>query len=227
MHLEKGFTLVEVLVSTAVSAIALLTLLVSYDIVEKQYTKIRDTETMMQSGRNILKILERDIRMAGYVYHNDQGVAEFGSISQPLVFVNKTTCCDEVTIIYDTRTASATTQRLELKYFAKPHSAGGSARTRLYKQVNILKPDPQKKTGNETTMADYIDEIQFHPAGGGATPNRLIEVYLRLRTRREFERAIDFQWQDFYPGDSTASKSGIKYRVQEFSTSVAVRNLTL
>ena len=91
----------------------------------------------------------------------------------------------------------------------------------------ILKPDPQKKTGNETTMADYIDEIQFHPAGGGATPNRLIEVYLRLRTRREFERAIDFQWQDFYPGDSTASKSGIKYRVQEFSTSVAVRNLTL
>ena len=53
MHHNRGFTLVEVLVAIAVSSIALASLYVAYDIVEKRYMKLRETTVMGQTGRSV------------------------------------------------------------------------------------------------------------------------------------------------------------------------------
>ena len=68
MHRNRGFTLVEVLVAIAVSSIALASLYVAYDIIERRYTKLRETAIMQQTGRSVLRIIERDIRIAGFRY---------------------------------------------------------------------------------------------------------------------------------------------------------------
>ena len=54
MRLDRGFTLVEMLIAIVVSSLAVATLYASYDIVQKQYTKIRDIAVLHQSGRNLL-----------------------------------------------------------------------------------------------------------------------------------------------------------------------------
>ena len=225
MHPESGFTLVEVLVSVAVSAIALTSLVIAFDIVEKQYTEIRDVSQMSQSGRNILKIIERDIRMAGYVHHIDSGSKQFGEIATPVQFTNLTKCCDEIKVIYDYRNDfDSSTKRIEIRYWVENYTGSGGIRGRLFKQTNIIAPSAS--SGDKEPMADYIEDLQFEPSGPDAKPNSLIGVYLALRSKKELRRQKLFKRGGHFPGDSTTEKNDQYWR-EEFSTSVAVRNLTL
>ncbi|HIA63126.1 MAG TPA: prepilin-type N-terminal cleavage/methylation domain-containing protein, partial [Planctomycetaceae bacterium] len=83
MRRERGFTLVEMLVAMAVSSIVVAALYASYDMVNKQYTKIRDVAELHQSGRGIMRMIERDIRMAGFAYRDDKGKIIYGAITEP------------------------------------------------------------------------------------------------------------------------------------------------
>jgi prepilin-type N-terminal cleavage/methylation domain-containing protein len=66
----KAFTLVEMLMTLAISSIVLGAGYSSYKMVATQYTKNLDTAQMHTSGRAIMRIIERDIRMAGFEYRD-------------------------------------------------------------------------------------------------------------------------------------------------------------
>ncbi|MBT4403933.1 MAG: prepilin-type N-terminal cleavage/methylation domain-containing protein [Acidiferrobacteraceae bacterium] len=227
---DQGFTLVEVLVSTAVSAIALGSLLIAYDLVDKQYTKIRDTTVIGQTGRNVLKIMERDIRMAGSEWWTPSGTVEHGAITDAdAISITQGAgngCCDEVTVIYDRQKTNISSQRLRIRYWVRDHAGTRGTRSRLFKKTDIIAPPSQVKVGAEDAMADYIEDLQLEYSGSAAHPKKLIEIYLALRTKQEFSREKSYQRGAHYPGDSTLETTD-RFRRREFSTSVAVRNLTL
>ena len=101
-HNKKAFTLVEMLVALAVSAVIVSATYASFELIQKQYKKNIDVIEMHSSGRSIMQVLEREIRMAGYEFRDGNGVMTYGNIIGPLVINDSgNKCCDEVTIIYD------------------------------------------------------------------------------------------------------------------------------
>ena len=160
MRPERGFTLVEILISVVVSSLAIATLYAAYDIVDKQYGKIRDVAVLSQSGRNILAMMKRDIRMAGFTYRDDTGKIIYGSISEPIKISDSgNRCCDDITVVYDYQIQSATTKRLRIRYWVDNYIGTKGVRGRLYKQTDILQPSAT--TGSKEPMADYIEDLQF------------------------------------------------------------------
>ena len=172
MRLDRGFTLVEMLIAIVVSSLAVATLYASYDIVQKQYTKIRDIAVLHQSGRNILGIFKRDIRMAGFTYRDNSGKIIYGAIGEPIKITDSgNKCCDDITVTYDYHNEhTAQTERLRIRYWVEDYSGSKGTRGRLYKQTDILAS--KTVTGQKDVIADYIEDLQF--SGDGLSPGPIV-----------------------------------------------------
>jgi hypothetical protein len=115
-----------------------------------------------------MRIIERDIRMAGFEYRDKDAKVTYGTISNPINRIDSgNKCCDEVTVIYDyfdedTRKA----ERIRIRYWAEPHTSNKGSRHRLYKQKDILGRNKRilakPKLGTKDVMADYIEDLQFN-----------------------------------------------------------------
>ena len=163
----KAYTLVEMLVALAVSAIIIGATYASYEMVATQYKKNIDIADMHTSGRAIMRIIERDVRMAGFEYRDKDAKITYGSISNPLTIKDSgNKCCDEVTVVYDYfDEASKKAERIRIRYWTEPHTSNKGSRHRLYKQKDILgrnkKILAKPKLGTKDVMADYIEDLQI------------------------------------------------------------------
>ena len=163
----KAFTLVEMLVALAVSAIIIGATYASYEMVATQYKKNIDIADMHTSGRAIMRIIERDVRMAGFEYRDKDAKITYGSISNPLTIKDSgNKCCDEVSVIYDYFDEEVqTVERIRIRYWAESYTSNKGARHRLYKQKDILGRDKKilatPVLGNKEVMADYIEDLQI------------------------------------------------------------------
>jgi hypothetical protein len=135
--------------------------------VATQYKKNMDIADMHTSGRAIMRIIERDIRMAGFEYRDTDAKITYGSISNPLTIKDSgNKCCDEVTVIYDYYDEeSKKAERIRIRYWAGLHTSNKGSRHRLYKQKDILGQNKKilakPRLGTKDVMADYIEDLQF------------------------------------------------------------------
>jgi prepilin-type N-terminal cleavage/methylation domain-containing protein len=174
---KKAFTLVEMLVALAVSSIIVAATYASFELIQKQYKKNIDVAELHTSGRAIMSILEREIRMAGYEYRDGNGLMTYGPIAGPLIITDSgDKCCDEVTIIYDevydTLNASgivtsSTVERVKTRFWTESYSTSKRGnRHRLYKRRTILGTGnallATPRSGSKEIMADYIDDLQLN-----------------------------------------------------------------
>ena len=175
-HNKKAFTLVEMLVALAVSAIIVAATYASYELIQKQYKKNIDVIEMHSSGRSIMQVLEREIRMAGYEFRDGNGVMTYGNIIGPLIIKDSgNKCCDEVTIIYDevmdTLNAqgvvtSSVVDRIKTRFWTEAYSTTKrGSRFRLYKRRTVLGRNntilATPIVGAREVMADYIEDLQI------------------------------------------------------------------
>jgi prepilin-type N-terminal cleavage/methylation domain-containing protein len=172
---QKAFTLVEMIVAMAVSTIIIAATYASYEMVSTQYKKNLDIAEMHQSGRAIMQMIERDIRMAGFKYIDKDAKVTYGSITGPLVIKDSgDKCCDEVTVIYDHvedvldwkgRLVSSSVNRIRIHYWTEAYTSKKGDRYRLYKQKDILGKNnvvlANPIIGNKEIMADYIEDFQI------------------------------------------------------------------
>ena len=63
-----GVTLIEMLIGVAVSSIMIAAMYSSYTVINNSYSKVTDVASISRSGRDIVAMLMRDIRMAGFKY---------------------------------------------------------------------------------------------------------------------------------------------------------------
>jgi len=72
-----GFSLIEMLISVVISTIMMAAMYTTYNIVNKTYSQVADRAKISSAGRDIVEMLMRDIRMAGFKYYrgtNTEGV---------------------------------------------------------------------------------------------------------------------------------------------------------
>ena len=63
-----GFTLIEILIGVVISSIMMAAMYTSYTVVNNSYGQVVDKAKISRSGRDIVEMLMRDIRMAGFKY---------------------------------------------------------------------------------------------------------------------------------------------------------------
>ena len=198
----KAFTLVEMLVAMAVSTIIIAATYASYDLVATQYKKNIDVAEMHTSGRAVMQMIERDVRMAGFEYRDQDAKVAYGSITGPLVLKDSgDKCCDEVTVIYDYYDEdSKKVERIRITYSAGPHprnKGGGDKydRYRLYKQIDVLGRNnailANPIIGSKDLLADFVEDFQIVNISttsslyGGTHGLQDIRVYDPSKPRRQ------------------------------------------
>jgi prepilin-type N-terminal cleavage/methylation domain-containing protein len=180
-HNKKAFSLVEMLVALAVSAVIISATYASFELIKSQYKKNIDVTQLHTSGRAIMQVLEREIRMAGYEFRDDKGLMTYGKIAGPLVLTDSgNKCCDEVTIIYDEVTdtlnaqgvvTSSIVDRIKTRFWTEAHSSSKrGSRFRLYKRRTVLGTNnailATPRVGAKEVMADYIEDLQLINTSG-------------------------------------------------------------
>ena len=71
-----GLTLIEILIGIVVSSIMMAAIYTTYSIVNNTYSQVLEKAKVSRSSRDIIELLIRDARMAGYKYYlgnNEKG----------------------------------------------------------------------------------------------------------------------------------------------------------
>ena len=66
---NAGLTLIEILIGITISAMMMGAMYTTYNVVNNSYTQVTDRAKISRSGRDIIGMLMRDIRLAGFKYY--------------------------------------------------------------------------------------------------------------------------------------------------------------
>ena len=123
----KGITLAEILIGVVVSSIMMAAMYTSYSVVNNSYSQVTDRAKISRTGRDVVGMLVRDIRMAGYKYFGDNIKTSNEHI--PILITKSTTfgsCCDQLDIVYGSidydpgKSPPHTFVRYKITYSGKP-----------------------------------------------------------------------------------------------------------
>ena len=65
----SGLTLIEIMIGIVISTIMMGAMYTSYNVVNSSYSKVTDKAKISRSGRDIVTMMMRDIRLAGFKYY--------------------------------------------------------------------------------------------------------------------------------------------------------------
>ncbi len=80
---DSGVTLVEILIGIVITSIMMAAIYTSYAVVNSSYSQVTSKAKISSSGRDIVGMLMRDIRMAGFKYYfgvNDLGISTYDNL---------------------------------------------------------------------------------------------------------------------------------------------------
>ena len=134
-----GITLIEILIGIVISMIMMGAMFTSYTVVNNSYVQVSDKAKISQSARNLLGMIVRDVRMAGFKYFNDTIKQTNEHIPIKITkSTNFNTNCDKIEIVYGdvifnkTKTPQYNYERFKVSYFCekskiidKANSSGG------------------------------------------------------------------------------------------------------
>lgn len=132
----SGVSLIELLVGIVVSVLIMAAMYTSYTTVNNTYSQVTDKAKNSQSGRNILSMIIRDIRLAGFKHFEDTLITrELGAVNsnEPIKITpdrgnstaNVTSECDHIEIVYGdvaynpTANPTHTYERYKVRYFCE------------------------------------------------------------------------------------------------------------
>ena len=76
-----GFTLIEVIIGVVISSIMMAAMYTTYSVVNKSYSQVTDRAKISRSGRDIVEMMMREIRMAGFKYRLGTNTLDFPTTS--------------------------------------------------------------------------------------------------------------------------------------------------
>ena len=76
----KGLTLVEILIGIVITTIIMAAMFTTYSIVNQTYNQVSEKAKISRSSRDLVSMLMRDIRMAGFRYYaGTQTISKFAA----------------------------------------------------------------------------------------------------------------------------------------------------
>tara|TARA_A100001035_G_scaffold178047_1_gene141407 strand:+ start:1385 stop:2224 length:840 start_codon:yes stop_codon:yes gene_type:complete len=187
-----GVTLIEILIGILISVVMMAAMYTSYSVVNSTYSQVSDRAKISSAGRDVVGMMLRDIRNAGYKYFNDN-IPTTDELSPILITKSSSfgKSCDKLEIVtgdvdYDqNRTPKYQYERYKITYECKAStipdksaavlSTGGYPPIKafaLYKSKltwdnNTKKwknptTDGNNKTYNEEIVLEYVSDLVFN-----------------------------------------------------------------
>tara|TARA_B100002051_G_C16610427_1_gene572836 strand:- start:12 stop:803 length:792 start_codon:yes stop_codon:yes gene_type:complete len=98
----SGVTLIEILIGIVISVIMMAAMFTSYQAVNNTYSQVIDRAKISQTGRDIIGMLVRDIRMAGFKYFDDTSKSPSNYV--PILITKSSgSGCDKLELTYGDR----------------------------------------------------------------------------------------------------------------------------
>tara|TARA_B100001250_G_C19761962_1_gene772893 strand:- start:90 stop:920 length:831 start_codon:yes stop_codon:yes gene_type:complete len=97
----SGVTLIEILIGILISVIMMGAMFTSYSVVNSTYSQVSDRAKISRTGRDVLGMVMRDVRMAGYKYFGDD--VQTNNEHIPILITKSTNfnqSCDKIDIVY-------------------------------------------------------------------------------------------------------------------------------
>ena len=172
-----GVTLVEILIGIVISMIMMGAMFTSYTVVNNSYSQVSDKAKISQSARNLVGMIIKDVRMAGFKYFNDN-VKETNDLipikitkAQKGDFGKK---CDQIEIVYGdvyfnaAKTPQYTYERFKVSYFCEESKiidkANSSGNVSYIKALAVYK----KKEKWDNNASKWLDpDTDLRPTGSG------------------------------------------------------------
>ena len=98
----SGVTLIEILIGIVISVLMMAAMFTSYQAVNNTYSQVIDRAKISQTGRDIIGMLTRDIRMAGFKYFDDTTKSPLNYVPI-LITKNSGSGCDKIELTYGDR----------------------------------------------------------------------------------------------------------------------------
>ena len=138
MQTNKGFTLIEMLVSTAIGAIILAALFISFVMFKRTYELQREMTRNQESGRMTLDFMVEEIRNAGYRDFNKGSPVPINQaiiLEKPIPNASPggslpEDCGEQISVMYDTVPSQSDMEtynfvRRKVKYYGEQYEPGG------------------------------------------------------------------------------------------------------
>lgn len=68
-HENAGVSLIEMLIGIVISSIIIGAMYTTYSVINQTYSRVTDVAGISKSGRDIVSMIMRDVRMAGFKYY--------------------------------------------------------------------------------------------------------------------------------------------------------------
>lgn len=179
---NSGFTLPELLIALAISSIIMLGVYGAYMMFNNTYYFQRDLTEQSGQTRNVIDVMSRDLKMAGYSIMNDVGANSI--IAEPVVLLSPIDnagagnlvpedCGEGISIEYDLRDVwinnVATNIRKRISYQAVFYDTFDPPRCRLQRTINYFtipfaassSPALTNPAPITETLTDYIWDLSF------------------------------------------------------------------
>ena len=186
-----GVTLIEILIGIVISVVMMGAMFTSYNVVNSTFQQVSDKAKISQSGRDILGMLLRDVRIAGYKHFGDS--IKTSDEHQPILITKSTTfgsTCDKIDIVYGdadyyknkaegkryTYTRYKITYECERSKIIDKKISGGStpidafAIFKTKKKWNVVSnswddptTDGDDTTYNKQKIIDHVQDLIFNP----------------------------------------------------------------
>ena len=98
---NAGITLIEILIGIVISVLMMAAVFTSYSAVNNTYSQVIDKAKISETGRDIVGMLIRDVRIAGFKYFDD--VTKAPTDYNPILITKNSTGCDKLQLMYGDR----------------------------------------------------------------------------------------------------------------------------
>ena len=190
LETNKGFTLPEMMVSTAIGGIIMAALFVSFIMFQRTYELQREMTRNQENGRMTLDFMVEEIRNAGYREYNNGSPVPINQaiiLESPDLNLNArgalpADCGEKISVMYDIVPSQRDMTnwnfvRRRVKYFGESYAPGGQAaltRCRLirqqchyawngstFSQINGNNNYPCDAAAGGETVLDFLYELSF------------------------------------------------------------------
>ena len=188
-----GVTLIEILIGILISVIMMGAMFTSYTAVNNTYRQVTDRAKISQAGRDIVGMIVRDVRMAGFKYFGDS--IKTTNAHAPIIITkssNFATECDKIEIVYGDVNYNAsgspkyTYERFKVTYECKRSTAPDKTKpvrsNGTYPPIDAFAVykskvkwnansqswwnpslDNDSRTYSEEVIVDYVQDLIFNP----------------------------------------------------------------
>ncbi len=174
----SGITLIEILIGIVISMIMMGAMFTSYTVVNNSYSQVSDKAKISQSARNLVGMIIKDIRMAGFKYFNDT-IKE----TDELIPIRITKAlkgdfgkkCDQIEIVYGdvyfnaAKTPQYTYERFKITYFCEKSQIVDKAKStgNNVSYINALAVYKKKEKWDNTGSKWLDPDTDLRPTGSG------------------------------------------------------------